>query len=88
MKMFDRKARMDEMETLDYQGWQFLCSGEQLPSGLFQAVVRYKAPPSDQVRTLVLDPAKHEVAKQALEHAKELAMKWAQERSGDGRGDA
>lgn len=87
MKLWDRKAKMDEMETLDYQGWQFLCSGEQLPSGLFQATVRYKAPPDDQIRTLVLDPGKHETASLALQRAKELAMKWADERGGDGRGD-
>jgi hypothetical protein len=86
--MFERKEKMDEMEPPRLSGWQFLCSGEQLSSGLFHAVVRYKAPPSDQVRTLVLDPATHESAKQALEHAKELAVKWAQERGGDGRGDA
>ena len=78
---------MDEMETLDYQGWQFLCSGEQLPSGFFQATVRYKAPPSAQIRTLVLDAEKFESASQALERAKALAMTWANERTGDGRGD-
>lgn len=88
MKMFDRKAKMDEMETLDCEGWQFLCSGEQLPSGLFHAVVRYRAPPSDQVRTLILDDEQHGTAGDALKRAKELAMKWARERGGDGRGDA
>ena len=75
MKTFDRKAKMDELETLDHDGWEFLCSGEQLPSGAFQATVRYKAPPDGQIRTLV------------LAHAKELAMTWARERSGDGRGE-
>ena len=79
---------MDEMETLEYQGWRFLCSGEQLPSGTFQATVRYKAPPSDHIRTPVLDAEKFDTARQALERSEELAMKWANERSGDGRGDA
>lgn len=79
---------MDEMETLDYQGWQFLCSGEQLPSGQFHAAVRYKAPPDGQVRTLLLNSGRHGTARQALEQAKELAMTWAHERGGDGRGDA
>ena len=79
---------MDEMETLEYEGWNFLCSGEQLPSGSFQATVRYKAPPCDDIRTLALDSEKFDTAQQALAHAKELAMKWANERSGDGRGDA
>lgn len=88
MKLFDRKAKMDEMETLEYQGWQFLCSGEQLPSGLFQATVRYWAPPSDQLRTLLLDAEQHGTASGALTRAKELAMKWAQEGGGDGRGNA
>lgn len=88
MKQWDRKAKMDEMETLEFQGWHFLCGGEQLPSGDFQATVRYKAPPSDDIRTLVLDPERFDSAQQALRHAKELAMKWARERTGDGRGDA
>ena len=86
MKQFDRKATMDEMETLEYQRWQFLCGGEQLPSGSFQATVRYKAPPSGDIRTLVLDPEKFDTARQAVERSKELAMKWANERAGDGRG--
>lgn len=79
---------MDEAETLDFEEWRFLCSGEQLPSGEFHATVRYKAPPDDQLRTLVLDWEKFETASQALERARELAMKWAKERRGDGRGDA
>jgi hypothetical protein len=37
-----RKAKMDEMETLDFEGWHFLCGGEQLPSGAFQATVRLR----------------------------------------------
>jgi hypothetical protein len=82
MKQWDRKAKMDEMETLEYEGWHFLCGGEQLPSGSFQATVRYKAPPSDDIRTLVLDPEKFDTARQALERSKELAMKWANERTG------
>jgi hypothetical protein len=87
MKTFDRKAKMDELEPLEHEGWQFLCSGEQLPSGAFQATVRYKAPPDGQIRTLVLDGEPHATAEEALAHAKELAMKWARERSGDGRGE-
>ncbi|MDM0021977.1 hypothetical protein [Variovorax saccharolyticus] len=79
---------MDAMDTLEYLGWQFLCSGERLPSGSYQATVRYKAPPCDDIRTLVLDPENFGTAQQALERAKELAMKWADERGGDGRGDA
>ena len=43
MKQWDRKAKMDEMETLEYEGWHFLCGGEQLPSGAFQAAVRRPA---------------------------------------------
>ena len=78
---------MDEMEALDYRGLQFLCSGEQLPSGLYQAVVRHKAPPDDQIRTLVLDPRKQGTAGLALQRAKDLARKWANERAGDGRSD-
>ena len=88
MKLWDRKAKMDEIETLDFEGWQFLCAGEQLPSGAFHATVRYKAPPSDQLRTLKLDSEKFDTASKALAHAKELAMDWARDRKGDGRGDS
>lgn len=88
MKMFDRKAKMDEMETLDCQGWQFLCSGEQLPTGLFHAAVGYKAPPDGRVRSLFLGSNRYDSATQALESAKEIAVRWANARTGDGRGDA
>ena len=77
---------MDEMQSLDYQGWHFLCSGEPLPSGLFQAVVRHKASPDDQIRTLVLDSGQHETSNQAMEWAKELAMKWAHRQAKVGHG--
>jgi hypothetical protein len=78
---------MDEMETVDHEGWTFLCSAEQLPSGGFQATVRYKAPPDDRIRTLVLDRVQHATAGEALAHAKQLAMAWAKARGGDGRGE-
>lgn len=67
---------MDEMEALDYAGWQFLCSGEQLPSGVYQAVVRYRGP-DDLIRTLVLDSEPHASCWQAVVQAKELALEWA-----------
>ena len=87
MKTFDRKAKMDELETYDHGGWTFLCSGEQLASGAFHAAVRYKLPPDSEVRTLLLDAEQHTTSREALAHAKELAMKWAREHSGDGRGE-
>lgn len=77
---------MDEMETLKHDGWDFLCSGEQLPSGEFQAVVRHKTRPSEQIRTLVLDTQLHATAKLALKRAKELALSWAHEHSNDDNG--
>ena len=86
MKRWTWKSKMDEMQSLDYQGWHFLCSGEQLPSGLFQAVVRHKASPDDQIRTLVLDSGQHETSNQAMEWAKELAMKWAHRKAKVGHG--
>jgi hypothetical protein len=70
---------MDEMEIFSYLGRRFLCSGEQLPSGSFQAVVRYKASPEDVIRTLALDSGQHSTAAQALAWAKELAMKWVRQ---------
>ena len=74
-------------EAFDYRGWQFLCSGEQLPSGLFHATVRYQASPSDQIRTLALDSEKFETASLALRRAKELAREWVDDRDAVGPGN-
>lgn len=79
---------MDEMETIEVQGWEFLCSGEQLPSGLFQAVVRRRVPPEGQIRTLVLGRESHGFAREALEHARALALQWASAQRDKGAGDA
>lgn len=67
---------MDEAEIFNCQGQRFLCSGEQLPSGSFQAVVRCKMPPDDLVRTLVLGAGHYMNGQQALARAKELAEEW------------
>lgn len=74
---------MDEMEIFKHQGRRFLCSGEQLPSGSFQAVVRSKMPPDDLVRTLVLGPGHYMTGQQALSRAKELAEEWVRTRPED-----
>jgi hypothetical protein len=55
--------------------------------GGVQATVRYKAPPSEQLRTLMLDSENFDTAGRAQARAKELAVKWADDRSGDGRGE-
>ena len=73
---------MDEMETLNAEGQEFLCSAEQLPSGLFQAVVRHRVPPDGQIRTLVLGQEQHGTARAALEQAKTLALQWANKQRG------
>lgn len=88
MQTQDRDAGMDQMDTLDVGAWEFVCSGERLPNGRYQAVVRYKAPPDGRIRTLTLDPVEHGSPGEALEHAKVLATRWAQARDGDGRGQA
>lgn len=67
---------MDEVEIFKCQGQRFLCSGEQLPSGSFQAIVRCKLPPDDLVRTLVLGAGHYMNGQQALARAKELAEEW------------
>jgi len=79
MKLWDRHAKMDEMETLNYQGWQFLCAGEQLPSGLFHASVRHRSPKDNELHTLQLDREKFGTAHEALARAKALAIQWADE---------
>ena len=67
---------MDEAEIFNCQGQRFLCSGEQLPSGSFQAVVRCKMSSDDLVRTLVLGAGHYMTGQQALSRAKELAEEW------------
>lgn len=79
---------MDEMETLNAEGQELLCSAEQLPSGLFQAVVRRRMPPNGQIRTLVLGQEQHGAARIALEQAKALALQWADKQRGKGDGNA
>ena len=67
---------MDELEIFRCKGQSFLCSGEQLPSGSFQAVVRCKLSPNGLVRTLVLGAGHYMNGRQALARAKELAEEW------------
>lgn len=68
---------MNDVDIFKHQGRRFLCSGEQLPMGAFQAVVRCKMPPDDLIRTLVLGAEHHMTGRQALARAKELAEEWA-----------
>lgn len=74
---------MDEAEIFEHQGKRFLCSGEQLPSGSFQAVVRCKLPPDDLVHTLILGEGHHMNGQQALARAKELAEEWVRTHPSD-----
>ncbi|RZA12987.1 MAG: hypothetical protein EOP02_29195 [Proteobacteria bacterium] len=68
---------MDATEIFKHEGRRFLCSGEQLPSGSFQAVVRSKLPPDDLLCTLVFGPGHYATGQQALIRAKELAEEWS-----------
>ena len=68
---------MDEMEVFKHQGQSFLCSGEQLPSKLYHAVVRYRSMPGCPICTLVMGSEMHVSSWRALIHAKELAVEWA-----------
>ena len=67
---------LDEIEIFSHAGRQFLCSGEQLPSKDYQAVVRHRATSSRPIRTLVLGSERHTSSWRALVHAKELAVEW------------
>lgn len=71
---------MDQIEAFDFMGWQFLCSGEQIPSGFFHAAVRYRMPKDGRIRTLLLDPEKFDSATAALARAREVASQWALEK--------
>lgn len=79
---------MDEMVEFPHAGWSFLCSAEKLPSGSFQAVLRYRAPPSNDIRMLKIDPTAGSSVPEALERAKAMAIEWAAKRGSNGRRDA
>lgn len=79
---------MDAMEEFQHEGWTFLCSAEQLPDGLYHAVVRYRCPPSEAIRTLSLGHDRYTNASEALLAAKDQAAAWVEEHGGDGRGSS
>jgi hypothetical protein len=68
---------MNEMEVFDHDGWQFLCIAEELPLGVYQAVVRCRFEPDGSIRTLTWGSELHPSGWQALVRAKELAVEWA-----------
>ena len=76
----------DTMDEFRHEGWVFLCSAEQLPDGSFHASVRYRMPPTNEIRTLQYDQQRFSSAVEAVLRARELAVLWAANRSGDGRG--
>lgn len=77
---------MDSMEEFQHQGWTFLCSAEQLPDGNYHAVVRYRCPPSEAIRTLTLGRDRYGSASEALLAAKDQAAAWVKAHEGGGRG--
>jgi len=77
----------DVMDEFRHEGRVFLCSAEQLPDGTFHASVRYRMPPTNEIRTLQYDQRRYASAAEAVSRAKELAMAWAANRDGDGRGE-
>ena len=78
----------DLMDEFRHEGWTFLCSAEQLPDGSYHAVVRYRMPPTNEIRTLQLDSERFPAAPEAVIRARELAVQWFANRQGDGRGTA
>ncbi|RYH16605.1 MAG: hypothetical protein EON54_28195 [Alcaligenaceae bacterium] len=77
----------DAMDEFRHEGWVFLCSAEQLPDGSFHASVRYRMPPTNEIRTLQYDHQRFPVAAEAVVRSRELAVLWAANRGGDGRGE-
>jgi len=77
----------DAMDEFRHEGWVFLCGAEQLPDGSFHATVRYRAPPNHAIRTLQFDAQRFAAASEAVLRARELAVQWVAQRSGDGRGE-
>ena len=60
MKLCDQQALMDEMEIFIHHTGHFLCSAEQLPTGISHAVVRYRHPPGDGIQTQMVDQEMHQ----------------------------
>ena len=77
----------DAMDEFRHAGWVFLCSAEQWPDGSFHASVRYRMPPTDEIRTLQYDPQRFAAAAEAVRRARELAVLWAANRGADCRGE-
>ena len=77
---------MDEAEVLEHDGWRFLCIGQQLAPGRYQAVVRRWVQPYGQIHTLRMGSEVHDTSGQALAQAKELAMEWAVQHPNPGHG--
>lgn len=67
----------DAADEFEHRGWRFFCSGEQLPDGTFHAVVRYRAPSDDLLRTLRLGNERFASSTDALSQAREMATQWA-----------
>jgi hypothetical protein len=71
----------------EYRGCSFLCSAVQEPSGLFQAHVLYQSGLLGVERiALPVDTAPYASAAEALRHAEQQAVRWANDRTGDGQG--
>ena len=71
-----RPPGLDAAEVFVHGCFHFFCSGEQLPDGTFHAVVRYRVPSSDALRTLRLGNERFASSSEALIQAREMAQQW------------
>jgi hypothetical protein len=71
-----------------YRDWHFSCSAQRQPdTGLYQPIVKLNMPGPDGKKTLLPEDVEpYATEAEALRHAEQQAMRWVNDRTGDGRG--
>lgn len=71
---------------VSFGGHVFVCGAVQTPEGLYQPVVIRRASDKPQGMTqLPPDAEPYGSVKEALRHAEQQALRWVNDRTGDGR---
>ena len=92
----DGQPEIDEARgVFSYRGWRFLYCAERTPSGHYKPVVRRLSGLSGSAESQgaeLLPNDTEEIAyateSEAMRHAEQQAMRWVNDRTGDGRGQS
>jgi hypothetical protein len=80
-------AAMSSDLPFEYRGCSFICSAVQEPSGLYRGHVLYRSGLLGVEQTaLPVDTDPYASAAEALRHAEQQAVRWTNDRTGDGKG--